>query len=381
MASPNINLRDPAIYRIRKVEHHRTGDAWCIYPMYDYAHCISDALEGITHSLCTLEFEDHRPLYDWFLENIDIGCHPQQIEFARLNLFYTVLSKRKLLRLVEEGFVNGWNDPRMPTISGLRRRGYTPSAIQEFCRRIGLAKADSTIEIDVLNFCLREELNKSAQRRMAVLDPLKVTIENYPEDKVEMLEAVNNPEDPDAGKREIPFSKHLLVERSDFLEEAPRKWFRLAPGKEVRFLHAFYITCKEVIKDPATGEITELICTYDESTRGGWSEDGRKIKGTIHWVSAEQSIPAKVRLFEHLFSVERPEAEEKDFVDYINPNSVTELSACRLEPSLADAQAGTPVQLVRNGYFCIDSLDSSKDALVFNRTVALKDSWSKNEKK
>ena len=380
MASGNINLRDPAIYRIRKVHHHRTGDTWCIYPMYDFAHCVSDALEGITHSLCTLEFEDHRPLYDWFLENIDIGCHPQQIEFARLNLFHTVLSKRKLLKLVEEKHVDGWNDPRMPTISGFRRRGYTPSAIREFCKRIGLAKADSTIEIDVLNFCQREELNQSAQRRMAVLDPLKVTIENYPDDKVEMLEAKNNPEDESAGTREVPFSKHLYVERGDFKEEAPRKWFRLAPGKEVRFLHAFYITCNEVIKDQ-DGNVTELKCSYDESTRGGWSEDGRKVKGTIHWVSAPHAESATVRLYDHLFTEPKPEDGDSDFIEHLNPQSVVELKDCKVEPSLAKAEAEVSIQFIRNGYFCLDKIDSKPDALVFNRTVALKDSWSKIEKK
>jgi len=377
MSSGNINLRDPAIYRIRKVHHHRTGDDWCIYPMYDFAHCISDALEGITHSLCTLEFEDHRPLYDWFLENISIDCHPRQIEFARLNLIYTVLSKRKLLKLVEEGHVDGWNDPRMPTISGFRRRGYTPSAIREFCKRIGLAKSDSTIDIDVLNFCQREELNKSAERRMAILDPLKLTIQNYPDDQVEMMEAKNNPENPEAGTREIPFSKHLLIEKSDFLEDAPKKWFRFAPGKEVRLLHGYYVTCVDVVKNE-DGEITELICTYDPETRGGWFE-GRKVKGTVHWLSEQHAVKGTVRLYNHLFTKENPD-EGGDFLANLNPNSVEINEQCLFEPSLAEAEPGKAIQFVRNGYFCIDPFDSSKEKPVFNRTVALKDSWSKKKR-
>jgi glutaminyl-tRNA synthetase len=382
MSAGNINMRDPAIYRIRKEHHHRTGSAWCIYPMYDFAHGISDALEKITHSLCTLEFEDHRPLYDWFLDNISIDCHPKQIEFARLNLTYTVLSKRKLLRLVENKLVSGWDDPRMPTLSGFRRRGYTPSAIREFCSRIGIAKADSTVDIELLNFCQREEFNKTAERRMAVLEPLKVTVANYPEDKIETLVAQNNPEDRAAGTRPITFSRHLYIERGDFMEDPPKKWFRLAPGKEVRFLHAYYLTCKEVIKDSETGEVTELICTYDPDTRGGWSEDGRKVKGTLHWVSQNHCIRAEVRLFENLFLMEKEEdiEQDKDFTDYLNPNSITVLKDCMLEPCLKEAAPEQRYQFVRNGYFCLDK-DSKPDGLVFNRTLPLKDSWSKLQKK
>ncbi|MCB0323135.1 MAG: glutamine--tRNA ligase/YqeY domain fusion protein [Bdellovibrionales bacterium] len=383
MASPNINMRDPTIYRIKHAHHHRTGDAWCVYPMYDYTHCISDALEHITHSICTLEFEDHRPLYDWVLDQLPVPCHPQQIEFARLNLTYTVLSKRKLLRLVMEKHVNGWSDPRMPTLSGMRRRGYTPEAIRDFCDRIGVAKADSIVDIELLNFCLREDLNRRALRVMAVLDPIKVVIENYPEGQVEMLDAENNPEDPAAGSRQIPFSREIYIEREDFMEEAPKKYFRLAPGKEVRLKHAYYVTCTNVVKDPATGQVLEVHCTYDPATRGGWSQDGRKVKGTLHWVSTAHAVDAEVRLYDHLFTQENPDdvEEGKDFLSNLNPDSVKVLTGCKVEPGLASATAQERYQFLRQGYFCVDSVDSSSGALVFNRIVALKDSWAKEQRK
>jgi glutaminyl-tRNA synthetase len=381
MSSPNINLRDPAIYRIKHAPHHRTGDAWCIYPMYDYAHPLSDALEGITHSICTLEFENNRPLYDWFLANIDVGCHPRQIEFARLNLSYTVLSKRKLLTLVTKGYVRGWDDPRMPTVSGLRRRGYTPEAIRAFCERIGVAKVNSTVDIALLEYFLREDLNKRAGRVMAVLRPLRVVIENYPEGQQEMLEAVNNPEDPGAGTRMVPFSRELYIEREDFREDPPKKWFRLAPGKEVRLKHAYYITCNEVIRDPDSGGILELRCSYDPETRGGWSEDGRKVLGTLHWVSAPHALRAEVRLYDRLFDRDNPSEEEegREFTDYLNPDSLEVVEGCKVEPSLADAPSGSRFQFLRQGYFCVDP-DSTAENLVFNRTVTLKDSWAKIEK-
>lgn len=377
MASPNMNMRDPVMYRILKVAHHRTGDAWCIYPTYDFAHGQSDSIEKITHSLCTLEFEDHRPLYDWFLDALDV-YRPRQIEFARLNLTYTVLSKRKLTDLVEEGHVNGWDDPRMPTLAGLRRRGYTPESIRDFCGRIGVAKADSTNEIEQLEHCLREDLNKRAPRVMGVLDPLRVVIENYPEDQSEELDAVNNPEDPDAGTRKVPFSRVLYIEREDFMEDPPKKFFRLAPGREVRLRYAYFITCTEVVKDANTGEITELRCTYDPATRGGDSPDGRKVKATLHWVSAAHAIEAEVRLYEHLFSEEFPESGG-NWRDSLNPGSVKVLSTCRVEPGLAGAVPGSRYQFERKGYFCADP-DTTADRPVFNRTVSLRDTWAKIQK-
>lgn len=380
MASPNLNMRDPVMYRILHAVHPRTGDVWNIYPMYDWAHGLEDSIEKITHSICTLEFEDHRPLYDWFLDQLD-AYHPQQIEFARLNLNYTIMSKRKLLRLVKEGFVNGWDDPRMPTISGLRRRGYSPEAIREFSGRIGVAKTNSMVDFALLDHVLREDLNKRAIRMMAVLNPLKVVIENYPQDQTEELEAINNPEDESAGSRTIPFSREIYIECEDFREEANRKWFRLKPGKEVRLKHAYYITCTEVIKD-TNGEITELRCTYDPDSRGGWTDDGRKVKGTLHWVSVAEAVQAEVRLYEHLFLKENPDAVEEgqDFKVNINPDSLKILNNCMVEPSLKEAQPGTYIQFLRQGYFCADP-DTSTDKPVFNRTVTLRDSWAKIEKK
>ncbi|WP_448383148.1 glutamine--tRNA ligase/YqeY domain fusion protein [Desulfosoma sp.] len=381
MASPNLNMRDPVIYRIKKASHHRTGDAWCIYPMYDFAHCLSDSLEGITHSICTLEFEDHRPLYDWFLDVLGV-YHPQQIEFARLNLSYTVLSKRKLIQLVQEGVVSGWDDPRMPTISGLRRRGYTPESIRTFCERIGVAKRDSVVDMALLEHCLREDLNKRAPRVMGVLRPLKMVITNYPEDATEELEAVNNPEDPSMGTRTVPFCRELYIERDDFREDPPKQYHRLAPGREVRLRYGYYVTCVDVIKDPVTGEVREIHCVYDPATRGGWSPDGRKVKGTIHWVSARHAVKAQVRLYDRLFTKENPNDTEpgKTFLDYLNPNSLEVLQECRVEPSLREAPAGRAFQFERLGYFCVDSRDSTPEALVFNRIVSLKDSWAKIEK-
>ena len=374
MASPNVNMRDPVIYRIRKAEHHRTGNKWVIYPMYDYTHCISDAIEGITHSLCTLEFEDHRPLYDWFLDQLPVPCHPQQIEFARLNLSYTVMSKRKLLELVQSGTVRGWDDPRMPTLAGMRRRGFTPEAIRDFVDRIGVAKADSLVDFELLQFCVREDLNKKANRVMAVLHPLKVTIENYPEDQVEEFEAINNPEDESAGTRMVPFCKYLYIEQDDFSENPPKGWHRLSPGAEVRLKHAYYITCKEVIKDES-GNVTELICTYDPSSRGGWTPDARKVKGTIHWVSAKHSFDAEIRLYENLFTIPNINdiEEGKDYRDYLNPNSIKVLKNCKLEPSLKEVTIGEKFQFLRQGYFSVD-YDSTADNLVFNLIVTLKNS-------
>jgi glutaminyl-tRNA synthetase len=381
MASPNLNMRDPVMYRILRAIHHRTGDKWCIYPTYDWAHGQSDSIEGITHSICTLEFEDHRPLYNWFLEQLEVH-HPQQIEFARLNLSYTVMSKRKLLQLVEEGHVSGWNDARMPTISGLRRRGYTPESIRNFCDRIGLAKRESTVDIALLEHCLREDLNKNAPRVMAVLRPLKVIIDNYPEGHVEMLDAENNPEDPSMGSRKIPFSRELYIEQDDFREDPPRKFFRLAPGREVRLKHAYYIKCEEVTKDPQTGEIIQLRCTYDLETKGGWSKDGRMVRGTLHWVSLPHSIPAEVRLYDHLFSRENTADEEEggDWRTALNPKSLEILHSCQVEPSLADARPGDWYQFLRKGYFCLDSGDSTLEKPVFNRTATLRDTWAKIEK-
>jgi glutaminyl-tRNA synthetase len=378
MASPNMLMRDPTLYRIKKVSHYRTGGMWVIYPMYDFTHCLSDSIEGITHSICTLEFEINRELYDWVLNELEV-YHPQQIEFARLNLSHTVLSKRKLIRLVEEGHVDGWDDPRMPTISGMRRRGYTPESIRNFCDRIGVAKADSMVDVALLEYCIREDLNKKALRVMGVLRPLKIIIDNYPEGQVEELEAINNPEDPDMGTRKVPFSREIYIEQDDFMENPPKKFFRLAPNREIRLRYAYFITCVDVIKDPETGKVIELHCTYDPQTRGGDAPDGRKVKGTLHWVSAAQAVAAEIRLYDHLFVKENPnEGEEnKDFSDYINFNSLEILKNCFLEPSLSNAGPGSRYQFERLGYFCVDSKDSKKDRLVFNRTVTLRDTWAK----
>lgn len=380
MNSPNMNMRDPVIYRIKKAHHHRTGDQWCIYPMYDYTHCISDSIEGITHSICTLEFEDHRPLYDWVLDQLPVKCHPQQIEFARLNLSYTVMSKRLLLSLVKENLVNGWDDPRMPTIAGMRRRGYTPESIRNFADRIGVAKANSIVDFDLLQFCVREDLNLKAERRMVVLDPLELVIENYPEGQVEYLEAENNPEDPNSGKRMIPFSKHIYIERDDFREDAPKKWFRFYPGGEVRLKHAYYVTCNEVEKDE-NGNVIRLICSYDPASKGGWTNDGRKVKGTSHWVSKEHAVNVEVRLYDQLFKVADPMnvPEGEDYKINLNPDSLQTLT-CPAEPCLKDAQSGEKFQFLRQGYFSVD-YDSTPEHPVFNRVVGLKDSWAKEEKK
>jgi glutaminyl-tRNA synthetase len=381
MASPNLNMRDPVMYRILHAEHHRTGTKWCIYPMYDFAHGQSDSIEGITHSICTLEFEDHRPLYNWFLDELGI-YHPQQIEFDRLNLTYTVLSKRKLLTLVREGHVRGWDDPRMPTIAGLRRRGYTPEAIRNFCRRIGVSKTNGTTELSLLEYFVREDLNRRAPRVMAVLKPLRVIIDNYPEGQVEEMEAVNNPEDPGAGTRTVPFSRILYIEQDDFREAPPKQYFRLSPGREVRLRYAYFITCTGVVKDEKTGEIREIHCTYDPATRGGNAPDGRKVKSTIHWVSADHAIDAEVRLYNNLFTKADPDdvAEGQDFTANLNPNSLEVLTGCKLEPSLGAARPGDRFQFERLGYFCVDP-DSAPGRLVFNRTVPLRDSWAKIEKK
>ena len=381
MASGNLNMRDPTLYRIKKVKHHRTGETWTIYPMYDFTHPLSDAIEGVTHSICTLEFEDHRPLYDWVVEESGIEHQPRQYEFARLNLNYTVMSKRKLLKLVRDGYVDGWDDPRMPTISGFRRRGYTPKAIRDFAERIGVAKANSTIDIALLEHCLREDLNKRAQRVMAVIDPVKVIIDNYPEDQEEWLEAVNNPEDESAGSRTVPFSRELYIEREDFMEDPPKKFFRLAPGREVRLKHAYYITCVDVKKNPATGEIEEIHCTYDPQSRGGWTEDGRKVKGTSHWVSARHAVEAEVRIYDHLFTSENPGEATGEFLDDVNPQSLQIVKHAKLEPSLKDAKAGEFYQFLRKGYFCVDTKYSAPGQPVFNRTVSLKDTWAKLKKK
>jgi len=378
MSSPNLNMRDPVMYRILHARHHRSGDKWCIYPMYDWAHGLEDSIEGVTHSICTLEFEAHRPLYDWFLEQLGV-FHPQQIEFARLNLSYTMMSKRKLLQLVEEGHVSGWDDPRMPTLSGLRRRGYTPESIRDFAERIGVAKRDSMVDIALLEHCIREDLNKRAPRVMGVLDPVKVIIDNYSENQVEELDAINNPEDPEMGKRKVPFSRELYIERDDFKEEPPKKYFRLAPGREVRLRYAYYITCTDVIKN-ADGEVIELHCTYDPETRGGYSPDSRKVRGTIHWVSAPHALDAEIRLYDHLFTKENPNdvEEGQDFRANINRNSLEKINA-KIEQSLANAQVGDFYQFERKGYFCVDP-DSTEGKLVFNRTVNLRDTWAKIEK-
>ena len=380
MASGNLNLRDPVIYRIMKVPHHRTGDKWCIYPTYDFAHGQSDSIEGVTHSICTMEFEDHRPLYDWLLDELDI-YHPQQIEFARLNLSHTMMSKRKLLELVEQGYVTGWDDPRMPTLSGMRRRGYTPESIRAFCERIGVAKRENTVEIAMLEHCVRQDLNIKAFRVMAVLRPLRVVIENYPDGQVEELEALNNPEDPSMGSRTVPFTRELYIERDDFREDPQPKYFRLAPGREVRLRYGYFIRCIDVIKDD-NGEVVELRCTYDPETRGGHAPDGRKVRGTIHWLSVARSIRAEVRLYDHLFTAERPDdaSDGSDYRSNINPDSLETLTACHVEAGLAQATPGTPYQFERCGYFCVDPVDSSPESLVFNRTVSLRDSWSKAQR-
>ncbi len=381
MASPNLNMRDPVIYRIKKTHHHRTGNDWQIYPMYDYTHCVSDALEGITHSLCTLEFEDHRPLYDWFLDQLPVPCHPQQIEFARLNLAYTIMSKRLLLELVNNHLVSGWDDPRMPTIAGMRRRGFTPEAIRDFSERIGVSKANSLVDDELLMFCVREDLNKRAERRMVVVNPLKLTITNYPEGKIEEFDAENNPEDPSAGNRKIKFSRNLYIEKDDFSENPVKGWFRLSLGKEVRLKYAYYITCNEVIKNEK-GEIIELLCTYDEKSRGGWTEDGRKVKGTLHWVCAEDAIPVELRLYDRLFTLaDMSNMEEgKTYQDYLNPNSLIVKQNCLAEENLQEAKIGEHYQFLRIGYFNVD-YNSKPEALIFNRIVDLKDSWAKLSKK
>ena len=380
MTSPNLNMRDPTLYRIRRATHHRTGDKWCIYPMYDYAHALSDSIEKITHSLCTLEFEDHRPLYDWTLEELDV-YRSQQIEFARLNLTNTIMSKRRLLQLVEGGYVSGWDDPRMPTISGLRRRGYTPVAIRTFCDHIGISKRDTVVNMALLEHCIREDLNRHAPRVMAVLNPLKVVIENYPEGQVQEFEAINNPEDPGMGTRKVPFSRELYIERDDFREDPPSRFFRLAPGREVRLRYACYITCQEVVKDPDTGEITELRCTYDPESVGGSTPDGRRVRGTLHWVSAPHSIEAEVRLYDYLLVDSDGESEEdsRDFISLLNPDSLQVITDCRVEPSLAEAAPGSRFQFERQGYFCVDARESKAGAPVFNRTVSLRDSWARIE--
>ena len=382
MAAANMNLRDPTIYRIRRSPHYRQGDKWCIYPTYDFTHPLSDAFEGITHSLCTLEFENHRPLYDWYLAQLDFQDPPRQIEFARLNLTYTVLSKRRLRELVEDGSVNGWGDPRMPTLSGMRRRGYTPTAIRNFCNRIGISKSNSVVQFAQLEDAVREDLNQHSPRVMAVLDPIKIVIENYPEGQVEEMDAVNNPEDPSIGTRKVPFSRVLFIERNDFREDPPRKYFRLALGREVRLRYAYFITCVDVVKDPETGDVIELRCTYDPETRGGYAPDGRKVRGTIHWVSAAQALEAEVRLYTSLFSEEFPQdtKDEEAYKAAINDNSLEILTGCRVEPSVSGSAATTRVQFERQGYFCVDP-DSSDTKLVFNRTVTLRDSWAKIEKK
>ena len=380
MTSPNLNMRDPVMYRILHGEHHRTGDKWCVYPMYDWAHGLEDSIEGVTHSLCSLEFENHRPLYDWYLDQLGI-YHPQQIEFARLNINYTVMSKRMLRTLVEGGYVDGWDDPRMPTLSGLRRRGYTPAAIKEFLKRAGVAKTDSVIDVALLEHCVREDLNKHSPRVMAVLRPVRLVIENYRDDEVEQLEAINNPEDPSAGKREVPFSKVLYIERDDFMAEPPKKFYRLAPGREVRLRYAYFVTCTGVVTDEQTGEIVEIRCVYDPATRGGDAPDGRKVKATLHWVSAAHAISAEVRLYDHLFTEKDPAKapEGKDFTANLNPDSLEVLTDCKVEPSVKTATPGSRYQFERQGYFCVDA-NSTTDSIVFNRTVALRDTWAKIRK-
>lgn len=378
MAAANINLRDPVLYRVRHAHHHRTGNDWCIYPMYDYTHCISDALERITHSLCTLEFEDHRPLYDWILDQLDVPTHPQQIEFARLNLEHAIMSKRKLNQLVTDKHVSGWDDPRMPTLSGLKRRGYTPTSIRNFCERIGITKKDGIIEMAVLENSIREDLDHTAARAMAVLNPLKVIITNYPESENELLDAANHPKQESFGQRQLPFGREIYIEQSDFMEDPPKKFFRLGPGREVRLRYAYFITCDEVVKDD-DGKIVALHCHYDPETKGGSAPDGRKVKGTIHWVSAQHAIDAEVRLYDRLFNVPNPAAEQ-DFTDHINPESLTVLKNCKLEPELAALAPGQQVQFERQGYFCADALDHNPENAIFNRTVTLRDTWARVNK-
>jgi glutaminyl-tRNA synthetase len=385
MASPNLTMRDPVIYRIKKVSHYRTGDRWCIYPMYDFAHCLSDSIEEITHSICTLEFENNRPLYDWILDELKTPCHPQQIEFARLNLSHTVMSKRLLAELVRKGLVIGWDDPRMPTLAGMRRRGYTPDAIRAFCDRIGVAKNDSIVDMELLEHCVRDDLNQHAPRAMAVLRPLKVIIDNYPAEKTEEFDAPNHPQDPAMGSRKIPFSREIYIEQDDFLEDAPKKFFRLSPGREVRLRNAYFITCEGVVKDKKTGEILEVHCTYDPETRGGYAPDDRKVKATIHWLSAAHCKEAEVRLYDRLFAAANPGAEAEkagvDFTEVLNSNSLETLTSCKVEPSLAKAAPGIRYQFERLGYFCVDPVDSSEDKLVFNRIVTLRDTWAKMQEK
>ena len=386
MASPNMNMRDPAVYRIKHVSHQRTGDKWCIYPMYDFTHCLSDSIERITHSLCTLEFEDHRPLYDWFLDQLEVECHPQQIEFSRLSLDFTVMSKRKLLELVEGKYVNGWDDPRMPTLKGLRRRGYTPDSIRDICSRIGITKKENRIEVGLLENCIREDLETNTKRVLAVLRPIKVVIDNYPEGQVEELEAPYHPNDPEMGSRKIKFAKTLYIERQDFLEDPPKKFFRLGPGREVRLRYAYFIKCVDVVKDPKTGEVIEIHCTYDPASKGGKSPDGRKVKGTLHWVSAEHSFEVEIRLYDRLFLLANPEEskdnkEGKDYKEFINPNSLEVFKSSRIEASLKDAEAGSRYQFERQGYFNVDPVDSTSEKLVFNRIVTLRDTWAKIQNK
>jgi glutaminyl-tRNA synthetase len=377
MSSPNITMRDPIIYRIKKVAHYRTGEKWCIYPMYDFAHCLSDSLERITHSICTLEFENNRPLYDWFLDELKVKDHPQQIEFARLNLTYTVLSKRRLIELVEKNLVQGWDDPRMPTLAGMRRRGYTPEAIRTFCDRIGVAKNDSVVDVALLEHCVREDLNEKAPRVMAVLHPLRVVIDNYPADRVEEFDCPYHPQKAELGSRKVPFSRVLYVERDDFMENPPKKFYRLSPGKEVRLRYGYFIKCTGVVKDPSTGEVTEVHCTYDPETRSGFAPDGRKVDATIHWLSAAHAVPARVRLYDRLFDVPDPMSAGDGYVDHVNPKSLEVLEACRVEPSLKSASPGNSYQFERIGYFFVDPIDSADGAPVFNRTVTLRDSWAR----
>jgi len=381
MASSNITMRDPIMYRIRYEPHYRTENKWCIYPMYDFAHCLSDSIERITHSICTLEFENNRPLYDWFVDELKLESHPQQIEFARLNLSYTVLSKRRLIELVENGNVSGWDDPRMPTLAGLRRRGYTPEAIRNFCERIGVAKNDSIIDMALLEHCIREDLNETSPRVMAVLRPLRVVIDNYPEGKIEEFDCPYHPQNPEMGSRKVPFSRELFIEQEDFMEKPPKKFYRLAPGKEVRLRYGYFIKCVSVVKDPNTGEVVEVHCTYDPETRSGFAPDGRKVDATIHWVSADHSLPAEVRLYDRLFRVANPMEGGSDFTEHLNPKSLEVLNTCRVEPSLKAAAPGSRFQFERVGYFCVDPVDSSDKALVFNLTVTLRDSWAKISEK
>ena len=377
MASANITMRDPIMYRIKKESHYRTGDRWCIYPMYDFAHCLSDSIEKITHSICTLEFENNRPLYDWFLEALNIQSPPQQIEFARLNISYTVLSKRRLIEFVEKGIVKGWDDPRMPTLSGMRRRGYPPEAIRDFCDRIGVAKNDSMVDVALLENCVREALNEKAPRVMAVLRPLRVVIENYPEGRLEEFDCPCHPKNPEMGSRKVPFSRVLYIEQDDFMENPPKKFFRLAPGREVRLRYGYFIKCVEAVKNPETGKVVELRCTYDPGTRSGFAPDGRKVDATIHWVAADHSVPAEVRLYDRLFRVADPLAADSDGIEHLNPESLEVLTSCRLEPGLANAAPGSAFQFERLGYFCVDAIDSNEDSLIFNRAVTLRDVWTR----